>query len=42
MNKQYVPSASADVWAAGNAYEPYLGRWSRLVAREFLVWLYLL
>jgi SAM-dependent methyltransferase len=29
----------ADVWARGAAYEPYVGRWSRLVAREFLAWL---
>src|SRR5438128_401228 len=29
----------ADVWARGDAYEPYVGRWSRLVAREFLAWL---
>ncbi|HEY9227645.1 MAG TPA: class I SAM-dependent methyltransferase [Gemmatimonadaceae bacterium] len=28
-----------EVWAAGNAYEPYVGRWSRLVAREFITWL---
>jgi SAM-dependent methyltransferase len=28
-----------DVWAVGKAYEPYVGRWSRLVAREFLEWL---
>src|SRR6478672_9711538 len=28
-----------DVWASGNAYEPYVGRWSRLVAREFVDWL---
>jgi SAM-dependent methyltransferase len=28
-----------DVWADGAAYEPYVGRWSRLVAREFLAWL---
>lgn len=28
-----------DVWAAGDLYEPYVGRWSRLVAREFLEWL---
>ena len=32
-------SAHADVWASGDAYEPYVGRWSRLVAREFLDWL---
>ncbi len=25
-----------DVWAAGNLYEPYVGRWSRLVARGLL------
>jgi SAM-dependent methyltransferase len=29
-----------DAWAAGEAYEPYVGRWSRLVAREFLAWLH--
>jgi len=28
-----------DVWAAGDLYEPYVGRWSRPVAREFLAWL---
>lgn len=27
------------MWASGDAYEPYVGRWSRLVAREFLAWL---
>lgn len=26
-------------WASGDAYEPYIGRWSRLVAQEFLHWL---
>ncbi|HKZ08968.1 MAG TPA: class I SAM-dependent methyltransferase [Methylomirabilota bacterium] len=29
----------SDVWALGHAYEPYVGRWSRLVARDFLDWL---
>jgi len=29
----------AATWASGAAYEPYVGRWSRLVAREFLGWL---
>lgn len=29
----------ADTWATGDAYEPYVGRWSRLAAREFLAWL---
>ena len=28
-----------DVWDSGDAYEPYVGRWSRLVANEFLQWL---
>jgi SAM-dependent methyltransferase len=28
-----------DAWDSGDAYEPYVGRWSRLVAREFLGWL---
>ncbi|WP_265519594.1 class I SAM-dependent methyltransferase [Nitratireductor luteus] len=28
-----------DKWSAGEAYEPYVGRWSRLVAAEFLDWL---
>ncbi|GHH04845.1 class I SAM-dependent methyltransferase [Streptomyces lanatus] len=28
-----------DVWASGAAYERYMGRWSRVVAREFLAWL---
>ena len=27
------------IWAIGEAYEPYVGRWSRAVAREFLAWL---
>jgi hypothetical protein len=26
------------VWAAGDKYEPYVGRWSGLVAAEFLRW----
>lgn len=28
-----------EVWASGASYEPYVGRWSRLVAREFVRWL---
>jgi SAM-dependent methyltransferase len=28
-----------DNWAAGDLYEPYVGRWSRLVAKDFLQWL---
>jgi len=28
-----------EVWEAGDAYEAYVGRWSRPVAREFVDWL---
>jgi SAM-dependent methyltransferase len=28
-----------DTWAEGDRYEPYVGRWSRLVAGKFLPWL---
>ena len=27
------------IWASGDLYEPYVGRWSRLVAADFLRWL---
>jgi SAM-dependent methyltransferase len=30
---------TSGTWSSGEAYEPYVGRWSRLVAREFLAWL---
>jgi SAM-dependent methyltransferase len=29
----------SDNWSSGDAYEAYVGRWSRLVGREFLAWL---
>ncbi len=32
-------SEQKDTWTSGASYEPYVGRWSRLVAREFLRWL---
>jgi SAM-dependent methyltransferase len=32
-------SSRHDVWAVGEGYERYVGRWSRLVAPEFLEWL---
>ena len=32
-------SAPEDLWSSGEAYERYVGRWSRPVAREFLAWL---
>jgi SAM-dependent methyltransferase len=28
-----------DVWAQGSTYEPYVGRWSRLIAAQFVAWL---
>lgn len=34
-----MTTGASDVWASGDAYEPYIGRWSRLVAREFLAWI---
>ncbi len=30
---------SGGIWGRGEAYERYVGRWSRLVGREFLAWL---
>lgn len=30
---------SGDSWGAGDAYEAYMGRWSRALARVFLQWL---
>jgi SAM-dependent methyltransferase len=32
-------SRSAEAWGSGDAYEPYVGRWSRKVAPLFLDWL---
>lgn len=32
-------SRPPDTWAAGAAYEPFIGRWSRPVAAEFVAWL---
>ena len=34
-----MSTQSKDNWAAGALYEPYVGRWSRLVAQDFLRWL---
>jgi SAM-dependent methyltransferase len=35
MNTAHVP----DTWERGNPYEQYIGRWSRMIAPLFLVWL---
>src|SRR5512132_4223425 len=39
LTKERVMTEPVEVWAVGRAYEPYVGRWSRLVARQFLAWL---
>jgi SAM-dependent methyltransferase len=39
MDEQKGHVNRTDAWDSGDAYEPYVGRWSRLVAREFLGWL---
>ena len=32
-------AGARDAWTGGEAYEPFIGRWSRLVAAEFVAWL---
>ncbi len=39
MSRSAERAESADRWASGAAYESYVGRWSRLVAADFLAWL---
>jgi SAM-dependent methyltransferase len=39
MNDKPTSERPTDKWAVGDAYEPYVGRWSRVVAAEFLNWL---
>lgn len=34
-----MDKARHDVWASGDSYEQYVGRWSRMVAKEFIRWL---
>lgn len=38
MNDNSSSTRPKDTWVSGEAYERYIGRWSRLVAREFLKW----
>jgi SAM-dependent methyltransferase len=35
-----MTSARGDSWVAGDAYEAYMGRWSRPLARAFVEWLH--
>ena len=39
MEADQSASQPKDVWASGEAYEAYVGRWSRRAARPFLEWL---
>jgi SAM-dependent methyltransferase len=39
METDRSSSQPKDVWASGEAYEPYVGRWSRPAARKFIEWL---
>lgn len=39
MDDRTSSSKPKVTWVSGEAYEGYVGRWSRLVAREFLKWL---
>ena len=39
MNERPDRAGRGVRWDSGDAYEPYVGRWSRLVAREFVTWL---
>jgi SAM-dependent methyltransferase len=35
-----MPNAQRDGWVTGDAYEAYMGRWSRPLARTFVAWLH--
>lgn len=39
MPRTYTRKVVADTWAHGDAYDAYVGRWSRRVATEFVRWL---
>jgi SAM-dependent methyltransferase len=39
MTKDAGAPGAADNWANAQSYEAYVGRWSRIVAREFVAWL---
>lgn len=38
-NNEQLPGPGIEVWASAEVYERYVGRWSRLVARQFISWL---
>jgi SAM-dependent methyltransferase len=39
MSNTETSRSPLERWSIADAYEPYVGRWSRLVARDFLAWL---
>jgi SAM-dependent methyltransferase len=39
MNESAEHAGQADSWKSGESYQHYIGRWSRLVADEFVGWL---
>jgi SAM-dependent methyltransferase len=39
MSEEQKSTHPKDIWASGHTYEPYVGRWSRRVAHDFLYWL---
>lgn len=39
MSNQPANAEPTEVWESGEEYESYVGRWSRLVARDFIAWL---
>ncbi len=39
MSEGAIQSSVGQVWADADAYEPYVGRWSRAAAREFVGWI---
>jgi len=40
MEKIEMTRTADDRWLAGEAYDAYMGRWSRMVARAFVTWLH--
>ena len=39
VDEEVAMARPAEVWAVGSSYDAYVGRWSRVVARELVAWL---
>ena len=39
VDEEVTMARPAEVWAVGSRYDAYVGRWSRVVARELVAWL---